>query len=73
MVLRICLKRERCDNEHRKVLIEPIAESKYKKKGMKTDNKGVHVEREEKRDPETEIMVRRRRAKEENKLLMRYF
>ena len=40
---------------------------------MKTDNKGVHVEREEKRDPETEIMVRRRRAKEENKLLMRYF
>ena len=38
---------------------------------MKTDNKGVHVEREEKRDPEVEIMVRRRRAKEENKLLMR--
>ena len=54
-------------------MIEPIAESKYKKKGMKTDNKGVHVEREEKRDPEVEIMVRRRRAKEENKLLMRCF
>ena len=29
------------------VLIEPIAESMHKKKGTKTDNKVVHVEREE--------------------------
>ena len=56
-----------------KVLIEPIAESKDKKKGMKNDNKVVHVEREEERDPEVEMMVRRWWAKEENKLVMRYF
>ena len=30
------------------VLIEPIAESKHKKKGTETDKKVVHVEREEK-------------------------
>ena len=42
-----------------KLLIEPIAESKDKKKGMKNDNKVVHVEREEERDPEVEMMVRR--------------
>ena len=44
--------------KHCKVLIEPIAETKHKKKGMKTDNKVVHGEREEERDPEVEMMVR---------------
>ena len=58
---------------HCKVLIEPIAESKHKKKGMKTNNKVVHVEREEERDPEVEIIVRRRWTKEENKLMIRCF
>ena len=46
--------------KHCKVLIEPIPESKHKKKGLKTDNKVMHVEREEDRDPEVEVMVRRR-------------
>ena len=46
--------------KHRKVLIKHIAESKDKNKDMKTDNKVVHVEREEKRYPEVEMMVRRR-------------
>ena len=46
--------------KHRKVLIKRIAESKDKNKDMKTDNKVVHVEREEKRYPEVEMMVRRR-------------
>ena len=59
--------------KHCKVLIEPIAQSKHKKKDMKTDNKAVHVEREEERDPEVEIKVRRRWTKEENKLVMRCF
>ena len=40
---------------------------------MKADNKEVHVEREEERDPEAEMMVRRRWTKEENKLAMRCF
>ena len=40
---------------------------------MKTDNKVVHVEREEVRDTEVEMMVRGRWAKEENKLVMRCF
>ena len=46
--------------KHCKVLIQPIAESKDKKKGTKTDKKVVHVETEEERDPEAEMMVRRR-------------
>ena len=54
-------------------MIEPIVESNHKKKGMKTDNKVVHVEREEERDLEVEIMVRRRRTKEEKKIVMRCF
>ena len=54
-------------------MIEPIAESKHKKKCTKTDNRVVHVEREEERDPEVEMMVRRRRTMEENKLVMRCF
>ena len=58
--------------KHCKVLIEPIAECKHKKKGMKTDDKEVHVGREEERDPGVEMMVRRRK-KEENKLVMRCF
>ena len=57
--------------KHCKVLTEPIAESKYKKKGKKTDNKVVHVEREEESDPEVEMMVRRRWAKEKIELVMR--
>ena len=44
--------------KHRKVLIEPTAECKHKKKGTKTDNKVAHVKREEERDPELEMMVR---------------
>ena len=44
--------------KHRKVLIEPTAECKHKKKGTKTDSKVVHVKREEERDPELEMMVR---------------
>ena len=58
--------------KHCKVSIEPIAQSKDKKKGMKTDSKEVHVEREEGRDPEVEMMVKRW-TKEENKLVMRCF
>ena len=54
-------------------MIEPVAESKHKKKCTKTDNRVVHVEREEERDPEVEMMVRRRRTMEENKLVMRCF
>ena len=54
-------------------LIQPIAESNHKKKCTKTDNRVVHVEREEERDPEVEMMVRRRRTMEENKLVMRCF
>ena len=43
-----------------KVFIEPIAESTDKKKGTKTDKRVVHVEREEERHPEVEMMVRMR-------------
>ena len=39
---------------------------------MKTDDKEVHVGREQERDPGVEMMVRRRK-KEENKLVMRCF
>ena len=56
-----------------KVFIGHIAESKDKKKGTKTDKKVVHVEREEERDPEVEMMVKRRWTKEVNKLVMRCF
>ena len=59
--------------KHCKVLIERIAESKNKKKGMKTDNKEVHLERDDERDPEVEMMVRSRWTKEENRLVMRCF
>ena len=45
--------------KHSKVLIESIAESKDKKKGTKPYKKLVHVGREEERDPEIEIMMRR--------------
>ena len=58
--------------KHCNVLIETIAESKNKKKGMKTDNKEMHAEQEEERDPEVEIMVRRC-IKEENRLVIRCF
>ena len=57
--------------KHCKFFIESIAESKDKKKEMKTDNKVVHVEREEGGDPEVEMM--RRWTKELNKLVMRCF
>ena len=43
-----------------KVFIEPIAESTDNNKGTKTDKKVVHMEREEERNPEVEMMVRRR-------------
>ena len=67
------MKKRKMYIKHCKVLIEHIAESKSKKKFMKTDNKVVHVERKEERDPEVETMVRRRWTEEENKLVMRYF
>ena len=54
-------------------MIELIAESKHKKKGSETDNKVVHVEREEERDPKVEMMARTRWTKEENKLVIRCF
>ena len=48
-----------------------------KRKVQRQTTKGVHVEREEERDPEVEMMVRGRwkktKAKEENKLVMRCF
>ena len=59
--------------KHCKVLIEPIDDSKDKKKGMKTDKKVVHEEREEERDPEVKMMMRRKWIKEVNKLVMRCF
>ena len=40
---------------------------------MKTDEKAVHVEKEEQRHPEVEMMVRRRWTKKVNKLEMRCF
>ena len=40
---------------------------------MKTDMKEVHLKREEERDPEVEMMMRRRWTKEVNKLVMRWF
>ena len=54
--------------KHCKVFIEHI-EDKYKK----TENKVVHVEREEERDREVKMMVRRRLTKEVRKLVMRCF
>ena len=54
-------------------MIEAIAESRYKRKCTKTDNKVVHVEREEERHPEGAMMVRRRWKGEVNKLVMRCF
>ena len=57
--------------KHCKVLIEPIAEKKNKKKGTMTNNKVVHVEREEVRDPEVDMLIRRRQTKEANKLVMK--
>ena len=59
--------------KHCKVLIEPIAESKDKKKCTKSDKKVMHVEREEKKDSEVEIMVSARWKKEVNKLVMGCF
>ena len=59
--------------KHCKVLIEPIAEIKEKKKVSHTDNKVVHVEKEQEKDPEVEMMLRRRWTKEVNKLTMRWF
>ena len=59
--------------KHCKVLVEPNAESNDMKKGMNTDKKMVHVKRKEERDPEVEMMVRRRWRKEVNKLVMRCF
>ena len=59
--------------KHGKVLIETIAENKDKKKDTKTDKGVVHVEREEVRNPEFELMVMRRWAKEVSKLVIRCF
>ena len=59
--------------KHCKVLIEPIAESKNKKKGRKTDKKVKLAEREEERDLEIEMIVRRMLKKEVSKLEMRCF
>ena len=54
-------------------MIEPIVKSNHKKKGMKTDNKVLHVQRKEEKDLEVEIMVRRRWTKEEKIIVMRCF
>ena len=43
------------------------------KKRLKTDKKVVHVEKEEVRYPEIEMMVRKRCPKKVNKLVMRLF
>ena len=51
--------------KHSKVLIEPIA--------AKRDKKKAHAEREEERDPDVEMMERRRWIKEIKKLAMRWF
>ena len=59
--------------KHCKILIEPIVESKDKNKGTKTDKKVVHVEREEEKDPEVEMMVRRRWTEENFCYLERTF
>ena len=59
--------------KHCKILLEPIAQKKDKKKGTKTDKKVVHVEREDQRDPEVEILVTTRWTKEVSKLVMRCF
>ena len=59
--------------KHCNVLIEPIDDSKDKKKGMKTDKKVVHEEREEERGHEGKMMMRRKWIKEVNKLVMRCF
>ena len=71
MVLRVCKKANDVYMKHGKILIESIAESKDKNKGGKTGKKAVQVEREEERDPEVEMMVRKRRTKEENIPVMR--
>ena len=59
--------------KHCIVLIEPVAESKDKKKGTKTDKKVVHVEMEDARDSEVEMMAGRKGTKEVNKVVMRCF
>ena len=56
--------------KHYKVLIETIAEI-INKKGMRT-NTVVHVEKEEERNPEVGMMMRRW-TKEVKKLVMRCF
>ena len=56
--------------KHCNVLIEPTAKSRDKKKGTKTDKKEVHEEREEERDSEVEMIVRRKWTKKVNKLVM---
>ena len=59
--------------KHCIVLIEPIAESKDEKKGTKTDKKVVHVEMEDARDSEVEMMAGRKGTKKVNKVVMRCF
>ena len=50
--------------KHCKVLIEPIAETKDKKKVMKRDKKVVHVERAEETDLDVQVSVTRRCCKQ---------
>ena len=50
--------------KHWKVLIEPIAETKDKKKVLKRDKKVVHVEREEETDLDVQVSVTRRWCKQ---------
>ena len=59
--------------KHCKVLIELIAESKDKEKGTRTYKKVVNMESEEERDPEVEMMVKRRWKRKVNKLVIRCF
>ena len=59
--------------KHCKTLIEPIAESKDEKKCTKTDKKEVPVEKKEERNPDIEMMMRRRWTKKVSILVMRCF
>ena len=59
--------------KHCKTLTEPIAESKDEKKCTKTDKKEVPVEKKEERNPDIEMMMRRRWTKKVSILVMRCF
>ena len=57
--------------KHCKIVIKTIAESKHKKKGTKTDNKVVHVEREN--NAEIEVDKGRKQTSDEMLLPKRFY